>query len=272
MVSLNNPLSSSLFSVAQKVVLISGAGRGIGKALAIHFGQMGAKVVCLARSKTEIDEVVSTISELGGSALSIQLDVQNIADHGQALNTILNQFGSVDILINNAGLNRRQLFEEVSEENFDLVFNVNFKGPFFLAKQVSKVMCRKKSGKIINIGSLTASYSMSQISVYAAAKAALLRLTKSLALELGSTNIQVNAICPGFIKTPLTEKLWSDENMKNWAVKRIPAQRLGLPEDIIGTAIFLSSAASDYVNGQCIYVDGGYLSGEFWPLPEAATS
>ncbi|MDG2196978.1 MAG: glucose 1-dehydrogenase [SAR324 cluster bacterium] len=272
MVSLNNLSSSSLFSVEQKVVLISGAGRGIGKALALYFGQIGAKVVCVSRSKSEIDQVVSTISELGGSALSLQLDVQNLADHDQVLNTILSEFGSVDILINNAGLNKRQLFEKVSEENFDLVFNVNFKGPFFLAKQVSKIMRGQKSGKIINIGSLAASYSMSQISVYAAAKAALLRLTKSLALELGSQNIQVNAICPGFIKTPLTEKLWSDENMKNWAFKRIPAQRLGLPEDILGTAIYLSSAASDYVNGQCIYVDGGYLSGEFWPLPEAATS
>jgi NAD(P)-dependent dehydrogenase (short-subunit alcohol dehydrogenase family) len=257
----------SLFSLEGRVAIVTGAGRGIGRGIAEGLANNGARVVCAARTRSQLDEVVKVISDAGGQALAYEMDMKNLDSVKGGVDAALEAFGQVDILVNNAGTNIREPFEQVTEEHYDEIMAVNLKGLFFLSQAVAQHMIPRKSGKIIHIGSLTTGWSLSQISVYTATKGAVGQLAKSQALELGAHNIQVNAICPGFVLTPLTEKVWANPAMREWGENRVPLKRLGTPADLVGTAIYLSAPASDYVTGQSIYVDGGFMAGEHWPLP-----
>ncbi len=214
-----------------------------------------------------MDEAVAAIEQGGGEALAIELDMGQIDSIDNAVSTTLSHFGQIDILVNNAGTNIREPIEEVTEEHYDQIMDVNLKGLYFLSQRAAEHMKARKQGKIINIGSLTTGYALAMVSVYTATKGAVGQLTKVQAVEFGKHNIQVNAICPGFVVTPLTEKLWSDPTMRQWGEGRLALGRLATPEDMAGTAAFLASPASDYVTGQCIYVDGGFMAGDSWPLP-----
>ena len=258
----------SLFSLEGKVALVTGAGRGIGRAIAEGLAANGAKVVCAARTRSQIDEVVASIVDAGGKALAYEMDMKDLDSVRGGVKTALDAFGQLDILVNNAGMNIREPFTEVTEEHYDEIVAVNQKGLYFLTQIAAKEMIPRKSGKIIHVGSINTGISLSQVSVYTSTKGAVGQLGKAHAVELGKHNIQVNTICPGFILTPLTEKLWSDATMQEWGKKRVPMGRLGAPEDLIGTAVFLASSASDYVTGQNIYVDGGFMGGEDWPIPQ----
>jgi NAD(P)-dependent dehydrogenase (short-subunit alcohol dehydrogenase family) len=260
------------FSLEGKVALVTGAGRGIGRAIAEGLASQGAKVACAARTVSELEEVAGAIEAKGGEALAVELDMEEIASLEAALEAVTTRFGRLDILVNNAGTNARQNIEEVTEENYDRIMNVNLKGLYFLSQKATAWMKKVGGGKIINIGSLTTGYALAKVSVYTATKGAVGQLTKAQAVEFGKDNIQVNAICPGFVVTALTEKMWADPTMRKWGESRIPLGRLAGPEDMVGTATFLASPAADYVTGQCIYVDGGFMAGDNWPLPEAATS
>ena len=260
------------FSLEGKVALVTGAGRGIGRAIAEGLASQGAKVACAARTVSELEEVAGAIEAKGGEALAVELDMGEMASLEAALDTVTSQFGRLDILVNNAGTNARQNIEEVTEENYDRIMNVNLKGLYFLSQKASAWMKKVGGGKIINIGSLTTGYALAKVSVYTATKGAVGQLTKAQAVEFGKDNIQVNAICPGFVVTALTEKMWADPTMRKWGESRIPLGRLAGPEDMVGTATFLASPAADYVSGQCIYVDGGFMAGDNWPLPDAATT
>ena len=260
------------FSLEGKVALVTGAGRGIGRAIAEGLASQGAKVACAARTVSELEEVAGAIEAKGGEALAVELDMGEMASLEAALDAVTSQFGRLDILVNNAGTNARQNIEEVTEENYDRIMNVNLKGLYFLSQKATAWMKKVGGGKIINIGSLTTGYALAKVSVYTATKGAVGQLTKAQAVEFGKDNIQVNAICPGFVVTALTEKMWADPTMRKWGESRIPLGRLAGPEDMVGTATFLASPAADYVTGQCIYVDGGFMAGDNWPLPEAATS
>jgi len=260
------------FSLEGKVALVTGAGRGIGRAIAEGLASQGAKVACAARTVSELEEVAGAIEAKGGEALAVELDMGEMASLEAALDTVTSQFGRLDILVNNAGTNARQNIEEVTEENYDRIMNVNLKGLYFLSQKATAWMKKVGGGKIINIGSLTTGYALAKVSVYTATKGAVGQLTKAQAVEFGKDNIHVNAICPGFVVTALTEKMWADPTMRKWGESRIPLGRLAGPEDMVGTATFLASPAADYVSGQCIYVDGGFMAGDNWPLPEAATS
>jgi len=260
------------FSLEGKVALVTGAGRGIGRAIAEGLASQGAKVACAARTVSELEEVAGAIEAKGGEALAVELDMGEMASLEAALDTVTSQFGRLDILVNNAGTNARQNIEEVTEENYDRIMNVNLKGLYFLSQKATAWMKKVGGGKIINIGSLTTGYALAKVSVYTATKGAVGQLTKAQAVEFGKDNIQVNAICPGFVVTALTEKMWADPTMRKWGESRMPLGRLAGPEDMVGTATFLASPAADYVSGQCIYVDGGFMAGDNWPLPEAATS
>ena len=260
------------FSLEGKVALVTGAGRGIGRAIAEGLASQGAKVACAARTVSELEEVAKAIQEKGGEALAVELDMGEMASLDKALDTVTSKFGRLDILVNNAGTNARQNIEEVTEENYDRIMNVNLKGLYFLSQKVAAWMKEVGGGKIINIGSLTTGYALAKVSVYTATKGAVGQLTKAQAVEFGKDNIQVNAICPGFVVTSLTEKMWADSNMRDWGESRIALGRLAGPEDMVGTAAFLASSAADYVTGQSIYVDGGFMAGDNWPLPDAATA
>ena len=260
------------FSLEGKVALVTGAGRGIGRAIAEGLASQGAKVACAARTVSELEEVAAAIEAKGGEALAVELDMGEMASLEAALDAVTSQFGRLDILVNNAGTNARQNIEEVTEENYDRIMNVNLKGLYFLSQKATAWMKKVGGGKIINIGSLTTGYALAKVSVYTATKGAVGQLTKAQAVEFGKDNIQVNAICPGFVVTALTEKMWADPTMRKWGESRIPLGRLAGPEDMVGTATFLASPAADYVSGQCIYVDGGFMAGDNWPLPDAATT
>ncbi|MCA8993184.1 MAG: glucose 1-dehydrogenase [Planctomycetaceae bacterium] len=261
----------NLFSLDGKVALVTGGGRGIGRGIAEALAGHGAHVICAARTLDQIQETAAAINQSGGSACALQLDLGDINSFDAALSRIQEKHGGLDILVNNAGVNARQPLSSVTEENYDRIMNINLKGVYFLTQKAVEYMRKRGGGKVINIGSLTTGYALSQVSVYTATKGAIGQLTKSQAIEVGKYNIQVNAICPGFVVTPLTEPIWNDAGMREWGEKRIAAGRLATPEDMGGPAVFLASAASNYVSGQCIYVDGGFMAGDWWPLPEAAS-
>ena len=257
----------SLFSLEGRVALVTGAGRGIGRGIAETFGAQGAKVVCAARTQSQLDDAVAAIEAAGGEAVAQEMDLADLASVRAGVQAAMDRYGQIDILVNNAGMNIREPIDVVTEDHFDQIVSVNLKGLFFLTQAVVKHMIPRKQGKVINIGSLTTGWALSQVSVYAATKGGVGMLTKSQALEWGTHNIQVNAICPGFVVTPLTEKVWSDPTMQAWGKKVIPMERVATPKDMAGTAVFLACPASDYVTGQCIYVDGGFMAGDDWPIP-----
>lgn len=261
-----------IFSLKGKVALVTGAGRGIGRGIAEELAVQGARVACAARTVSQLDEVARAITDGGGEAMTVELDVADVASLDRALDDVVDKWGRLDILVNNAGVNARQPIDEVTEENYDRIMSVNLKGLYFLSQKAARRMAQNGGGKIVNIGSLTTGYALAQVSVYTATKGAVGQLTKSQAVEFGKHNIQVNAICPGFVVTPLTDKIWSDPTMLEWVKPRLPAGRLATPKDMAGTAVFLASPASDYVTGQIIYVDGGFMAGDNWPLPGAATT
>ena len=257
----------SLFSLAGKVALVTGGGRGIGRGIAEGLAGEEAKIVCASRTSAQLDETVAAIADAGGQAAAVEIDMSSLESIDRAVEEAVAAFGQVDILVNNAGMNIREPIDEVTEEHYDQIMDVNLKGLYFLSQRMARHMRTLKGGKIINIGSLTTGYALAQVSVYTATKGAVGQLTKIQAVEFGPDNIQVNAICPGFVVTALTEKLWADETMREWGEGRLALGRLGTPADMAGTAAFLAAPASDYVTGQVIYVDGGFMAGDVWPLP-----
>ena len=261
----------NLYSLEGKIALVTGAGRGIGRGISEGLSAYGAKVVAAARTRSELDELVGSVKENGGDALAVEMDISDLKSIRSVVQTALDHFGKIDILVNNAGMNRKFPFVEVTEETYDQIMSVNLKGLFFISQEVAKHMIPRRKGKIINIGSLTSGMALGNVSVYASTKGAVGQLTKSQALELAPFNIQANAICPGFVLTALTKSLWEQPRFAEWGKTRIPAGRLATPEDMVGTALFFASAASDYVTGQLIYVDGGVMCGEPWPTDPPAS-
>lgn len=263
-------MSVSLFSLERKTALVTGAGRGIGAAIAKGFARAGASVACTARTQSQINETVSEIEKGGGTAIAVRMDMAEIDSLRTAVERVYSAFGAIDILVNNAGMNIREPFEAVTESHYDEIMAVNLKGLFFLTQLIVPQMQKKGAGKIINVGSVATTIGVNNLSVYASTKGAVGQLTKVMALEFGPYNVQANTICPGFIRTPLSEKIWADPKMQEWAKQRIPQGGVAEPEALVGPAIFLASAASDYMSGQEVYIDGGFSECRTWPIPEVA--
>lgn len=244
--------------LAGQVALVTGASRGIGRAIALELGSKGAKVaVNYAGSKEKALEVVKEIEEMGSSAIAIQADVTSQEAISEMFKVIEEKLGSVNILVNNAGINKDSLLMRMKEEDWDQVLDTNLKGVFLCTKGVIRSMMKERKGKIINISSVVGISGNIGQSNYAAAKAGVIGFTKTMALELASRGIQVNAIAPGFIATDMTDKI--PEGIKEELIKKIPLQKLGKPEDIAGIVSFLASPQGDYITGQVICVDGGLL-------------
>lgn len=241
-----------------KVALITGASRGIGRAVAIKLAGAGARVIVnYAGNLAAAQEVEQTIRAAGGEAVIMQGDVADAAVVEAMVKQITDNFGRIDILVNNAGITRDTLLMRMKEEDWDAVINTNLKGVFHCTKAVSRVMMKQKSGKIINMSSVVGVTGNAGQANYAAAKAGVIGFTKSMAKELASRGITVNAVAPGFIATDMTAVL--SEQVKTDLIARIPLGRLGTTEDISAAVLFLVSEAANYITGQTLNVDGGMV-------------
>ncbi|MGQ9508797.1 MAG: glucose 1-dehydrogenase [Thermodesulfobacteriota bacterium] len=249
------------FSLKEKSGIVTGGGSGIGKAISKAVVQVGAEIVIVGRNKERLEKTARELQSFGGPVIPLQADVSRMEDIRFIVNHTLKEFGKIDFLFNNAGIIRRAPSEDFSEKDWDEVIQINLKGPFFLAQAVARVMIsQKKKGKIINISSLISVQGGKRVPAYAASKGGLSQLTKAMANDWAKYNILVNAIGPGWVKTDLTETLRQDKDRYNEILGRIPLGRWAEPEDLMGVAVFLASDASDYITGQTIFVDGGWLS------------
>lgn len=245
-------------NLSGQVALVTGASRGIGKAVALELAEKGAKVaINYMGSKEKAEEVVAEIKKVGGEALAVQANVDSGEAVSEMLKTVEKELGTVNILVNNAGITRDNLLMRMKEEDWDQVVETNLKGVYNCTKAVIRSMMKQRKGKIINITSVVGLTGNIGQSNYAASKAGVIGFTKSMALELASRGIQVNAIAPGFITTDMTDKL--SEEMKEQLLTKIPLQRLGQPEDVANVVSFLASPQADYITGQVISVDGGMV-------------
>lgn len=241
-----------------KTAIITGADRGIGKAIALCYAKQGARVVVGYRSGTEgAKSTVSEITAQGGNARAIYVDVAQNSSIQPFLKEALLYLGQIDILVNNAGITRDQLLIRMSEAEWDSVLNVNLKSAFLLTKEVSIHMMKQKKGSIIQISSVVGETGNGGQANYAAAKAGLIGLTKTAALEMGRKNIRINAIAPGFIETAMTKTIPEEKRASFY--EKIPLRRAGAPEDVANTALFLASDWSSYITGQVLNVDGGMV-------------
>ncbi|MFD1357505.1 3-oxoacyl-[acyl-carrier-protein] reductase [Fictibacillus halophilus] len=241
-----------------KSVLITGASRGIGRAIALYFAKNGAKVaVNYSGSEAKANEVVEEIKANGGTAFSIKADISNSEEVTNMVKSVIDEFGSLDVLVNNAGITRDNLLMRMKEEDWDAVINTNLKGVFLTTKAVTRQMMKQRNGRIINIASIVGVSGNAGQANYVAAKAGVIGLTKTTAKELSSRGITVNAIAPGFIETDMTGKL--EEGIKEDMLRNIPLARFGQPDDIAAAAAFLAGDSSSYITGQTLHVDGGMV-------------
>lgn len=245
------------FSLNDKLAVVTGAGRGIGRALSIGLAEAGADVVLLSRTRNDLEDVASEIDKLGRKAYIIPTDITSREEIRKAIAYIEDQKRSIDILINNAGMNIRSTALEVTDQEWQTIMDTNLKSAFMMSQETGKHMKEKKQGKIINIASVAGHVALRTGVVYASTKAAMIQMTKVLAMEWGKYNINVNSIGPWYFKTPLTAELLQNEEYVNDILAVTPLKRIGELEELVGPAVFLSSDASNYVTGQTIYVDGG---------------
>jgi len=241
-----------------KCAIVTGAAKGIGRAIALKLASLGANIVLNYRSSEEEAKICAEeIKKLGVQVLIVKADISKLNEAQNLVSEAKEKFGKVDIMVNNAGITKDTLILRMKEEDFDSVIDVNLKGVFNCMKAISPIMLKQKSGKIVSISSVVGiSGNAGQIN-YSASKAGIIGMTKSLAKELGSRGITVNAVAPGFIETDMTNNL--NEKIKEEAKKNIPLKKLGKAEDVADAVAFLSSNSSDYITGQILVVDGGML-------------
>jgi 3-oxoacyl-[acyl-carrier protein] reductase len=243
--------------LANQIAVVTGAGRGIGRAIALKFAAEGADVVCVSRTAENSGKVAEEIRALGRKAWAHAVDVSNSAAVAAAGEKILADCGKVDILVNNAGVTRDGLLMRMSDEDWDTVLDTNLKGAFLFTKAFARAFVRQRSGRIINVASVIGLIGNAGQCNYAASKAALIGFTKSVARELASRGITANALAPGFIETDMTSVI--GEELRAGLLKNIPLNRFGHPDDIANAALFLAGSAARFITGQVLTVDGGMV-------------
>jgi gluconate 5-dehydrogenase len=261
-------MDDPLFSVAGQTVLVSGASRGIGRAIAQGFADRRAQVIITGRDPQTLQQTAAAIGPADGHVRPIVCDVADPQAIRTLVETVLRDYQHIDTLVNVAGVNRRKPALEITEDDYDFVLKINLKGAFLLSQAVGRHMVERRGGSQINVESLNTDRPLSNVAPYALSKAAMGHMTRALALEWGPYGVRVNGLAPGFILTDLTQQLWSDPTMQAWGTANTPQRRLGRPEDMVGTAIFLASPAAAFLTGQTVYVDGGFTAGWAWPIPE----
>jgi len=241
-----------------KVAVITGAGRGIGRAIALQFAEYGSKVVINYRSSiTQVEELLTMIKNAGGDAIAIQADISREEEAKKLIEEAVKHFGRLDVLVNNAGITKDNLLMRMTEADFTSVIDINLKGTFFCTKHAATIMLKQRSGKIINISSVVGLTGNAGQTNYAASKAGVIGMTKSVARELASRGITVNAVAPGFIETDMTDQL--SDKVKEATIANIPLKRYGIASEVANAVSFLASEAANYITGQVLQVDGGLV-------------
>ena len=248
------------FDLSGKVAIVTGGGRGIGRAIALGLAGAGAKVVVGSRTQKEIEEVAAEISRLGGKALPVAVDLTANEQLENLVNTTVREFGRVDILVNNAARSFLRSLMDLREDGWDKVFNTNVRAVWLLSRLVAKKMAEQKSGRIINITTVGAEKAELGMAAYGCSKAALKMLTRCMAREWAQFGINVNAVGPGLTRTDFSKPIWSNPEVAKHVAMAIPKGRLAEPEEIVGAVLFLASDAAGFITGQSIYVDGGTLT------------
>ncbi len=256
---------SELFSLAGKTALITGGSGDIGGAIADAFAQAGAAIVLNGVTAAKLERAKSRLEALGARVAVVAADVASTAECRRLASEAEAAFGGVDILVNCAGFNRRKPLLEVTEDDFDAIMAVHARAAFFLSQAIAPGMIARGGGKIIHIGSITIRVGVADVSAYGVAKAGMDQLTRVQAVEWAPHNIQVNCLAPGFYLTELTrDGVFANEKRRNWILDRTPMRRLGLPHELTGAALLFASRASDFLTGQTLWVDGGFMAGSAW--------
>ena len=245
------------FDLNGKIGIVTGASQGIGETIAVEMAKSGANVFCLARNKNALDSTINKIISNGDKASAFSCNISDNEKFNNIVTDIFKENGSIDILVNNAGITNDTLLMRMSDDQWDSVLNINLKGSFTCTRSVIKYMMKKKSGRIINITSIVGLTGNAGQANYAASKAGLIGMTKSIAKEVASRGITANCVTPGWIETAMTEQLSDD--VKNKFLSQIPTGKIGYPKDIANTVIFLASKEAEYITGQTITVDGGRI-------------
>lgn len=243
--------------LTNQIAVVTGAGRGIGRAIALKFAAEGADVVCVSRTAENSEKVAQEVRSAGRRAWAMAVDVADAAAVNAAAEKILSEAGRVDVLVNNAGVTRDGLLMRMSDADWDTVMNTNLKGAFLFTRAFSRAFLKQRAGRIINVASVIGLVGNAGQANYAASKAALMGFTKSVAKEFGSRGVTVNALAPGFIETDMTAVL--SEQLRADVLKTIPLGKLGQAEDIAEAALFLASPGAKYITGQVLTVDGGMV-------------
>lgn len=246
------------FDLTDRIALVTGGNGGIGRGIALGLARAGADVVVAARDEGKTTAVVSEIAALGRRCLGVRCDVRDRDDIARAVEAALAEFGTLSILVNNAGIARGGPPESIAQEAWDAVIDTNLTASFLCAQAVYPAMVAAGGGKIINIGSEYSLFGSAAVVPYSASKGGVIQLTKSLAVAWAKDNIQVNVIIPGWITTDMTRPVIDNQDRYDDIIRRTPARRFGEPEELAGAAVFLASSASDFVTGQSLAVDGGY--------------
>jgi gluconate 5-dehydrogenase len=253
-------MTQGLFDLSGRTALVTGSSRGLGRAIAEGMAKAGARLVVNGTDPTRVETAVGEFRSAGHAAEGSAFDVTDEAAVVKAFESFDAKGTAIDILVNNAGIQMRKPLVEFSSAEWRKVIETNLTSAFIIGREAAKRMIPRKRGKIINIGSLASELARGTVGPYTAAKGGIKTLTKSMAVEWAASGIQANAIGPGYMLTDMNQALMQNPDFNNWLMSRIPAKRWGRPDELVGAAIFLASSASDYVNGQIIYVDGGMLA------------
>ncbi len=253
-------LGTRMFSLEGRTALVTGAGRGLGKTIALALAAAGADVACCARSEHEIVATASQISGLGRRAIAVKCDVTAGSDCERAVHDTVSRLGSLDILVNNAGVNVRKPVLELSSGEYASVLQTNLHGYFAMARAAGSHMVERSSGSVVNVSSIMGRVALANQAAYASSKGAIEQLTKVLALEWAAMGVRVNAVAPAYFETELTRPLFNDPVRREFITERTPMGRWGQPHELAGAVIFLASEAASYVTGHTLVVDGGWTA------------